>query len=156
MYLGDKMKKTFLLIIIALVSGSLLGKLTFEKYEKTEKVVNYKTNLYMLKINSYNTKEEMNSSITNFDRYIYIEENNKVTAYVAISTSLKNIEKIKDIYYKKNINLSVEQVLIDNDEFIQNLNEYEKLLDLSDDEKSLLMIQNQILSCYEQMVVNDE
>lgn len=156
MYLGDKMKKTFLIILMALVSGSMLGKLTLDRYEKTEEVVSYETNLYMLKINTYNNISEMNDKITNFDRYIYIEENDKVTAYVAISTSLKNIKKIQSIYNKKNINLTIDEVLINNDEFIQNLNEYEKLLDLAEDEKSLLMIQNQILSCYEQMVVNNE
>ena len=39
--------------------------------------------------------------------------------------------------------------------FIQNLNEYEKLLSATDDEASLLIIERQILSCYESVVQND-
>ena len=37
----------------------------------------------------------------------------------------------------------------------QNLNEYEKLLSATDDEASLLIIERQILSCYESVVQND-
>ena len=49
----------------------------------------------------------------------------------------------------------IKKVKIDNDEFIQNLNEYEKLLSATDDEASLLIIERQILSCYESVVQND-
>lgn len=150
------MKKVFLWSFFALTTSFLLGKFTIDKYEKTNEVIDYETNLYMLKINTYDSVLNMNNSIKDFDRYIYIEEEEKVTAYVAISTSLKNIEKINKIYSNKNINLTIEEVLINNDEFIQNLNEYEKLLELTEDEKSLLMIQNQILSCYDKLVVNYE
>ena len=50
---------------------------------------------------------------------------------------------------------TITKVKIDNDEFIQNLNEYEKLLSATDDEASLLIIERQILSCYESVVQND-
>ena len=43
----------------------------------------------------------------------------------------------------------------DNEEFIQNLNEDEKLVSASLDEKSLLIIEKQILSCYEELMVNE-
>ena len=98
----------------------------------------------------------MQASVTKVERYVYIEKTGEVSAYVAISTTNKNINKIKDVYSSKGITLSVEKVMINNDAFIQNLNEYEKLLEVAEDENSLLMIQNQILSCYEDEVVKDE
>lgn len=152
------MKKTFLWIFIALISGAILGKLTFDKYENLDvkPVISLDKNVYMLKYGTYSNLDEMQDDVTTIDRYVYIEDNNEVKAYVAICTTKKNIDKIKDIYSNKNINLTTEKVNIDNSEFIQNLNEYEKLLDATDDEKSLLMIQNQILSSYEKMVVNNE
>lgn len=152
------MKKTFIWVFVALVSGALLGKITFDKYEKldVQNVINLNDKVYMLKYGTYANLDEMHDDVTGVDRYVYIEKNDRVTAYVAASTTRKNANKIKDIYSAKNINLTIEKVTINNDEFIQNLNEYEKLLDATEDEKSLLIIENQILSCYEEMVVNNE
>jgi hypothetical protein len=82
MYLGDKMKKTFLLILMALVSGSMLGKLTLDRYEKTEEVVSYETNLYMLKINTYNNISEMNDKITKAIVYIELKPKERTVAKV--------------------------------------------------------------------------
>lgn len=152
------MKKTIIWVLIALVSGALLGKLTFDKYENIDlqNVISFNNEVYMLKYGTYSTVEEMQASVTKVERYVYIEKTGEVSAYVAISTTNKNINKIKDVYSSKGITLSVEKVTINNDAFIQNLNEYEKLLEVAEDENSLLMIQNQILSCYEDEVVKDE
>lgn len=152
------MKKTFIWVLIALLSGALLGKFTFDRYKNidTMNVISYDKEIYMLKYGTYDSLDEMSNKITNVDRYIYIEKDNKVTAYVGIAKNLENANKIKDIYSAKNIKVTVVKETIDNEEFIQNLNEYEKLLEASDDEKSLLIIEKQILSCYEEVVVNDK
>lgn len=152
------MKKTIFWILFALVSGSLLGKITFDKYKNidTQNVMKLDTNVYMLKYKTYNSFDLMKEDITQIDRYVYIEKNNQITAYLAIGLEEENINKINNIYNKKNIFLSKEIVNINNDEFIQNLKEYEKLLAATEDEKSLLIIQNQILSCYEKLVVDNE
>ncbi len=152
------MKKTFIWVLIALLSGALLGKFTFDRYKNidTMNVISYDKEIYMLKYGTYDSLDDMSNKITNVDRYIYIEKDNKVTAYIGIAKNLENANKIKDIYSAKNIKVMVVKETIDNEEFIQNLNEYEKLLEASDDEKSLLIIEKQILSCYEEVVVNDK
>lgn len=143
---------------MALLSGALLGKFTFDKYEKidTMNVISYDNYVYMLKYGTYSSQDEMTDKVINVDRYVFIEKDKKVTAYVGMSKTKESLTKIKKIYDNKNINVTIEKVKIDNDEFIQNINEYEKLLVATEDEKSLLIIENQILSCYESVVVNDE
>ena len=128
------------------------------KYEKidVQSVISFNNKVYMLRYGTYSNLDEMYEKVTNVDRYIYIEKEDGVSAYVGVSTTKKNANKIKDVYLDKKIELTVEEVTINNDEFIQNLNEYEKLLDATEDEKSLLIIENQILSCYEETVVNNE
>lgn len=143
---------------MALLSGALLGKFTFDKYEKidTMNVISYDNYVYMLKYGTYSSQDEMKDKVINVDRYVFIEKNKKVTAYVGMSKTKESLTKIKKIFDNKNISVTIEKVKIDNDEFIQNINEYEKLLVATEDEKSLLIIENQILSCYESVVVNDE
>lgn len=152
------MKKTIIGIIIAILAGVLLAKLTFDKYEKvdTKNVISYDDEVYMLKVGSYDSVDEMQRSALDFERYIYIEKEDKVTVYIGIAKTRENMEKIKNVYDDKNVKTTIENVTINNDEFIQNLNEYEKLLDVTEDANSLLIIENQILSCYEDIMVNYE
>ena len=152
------MKKTILWIIFAVVSGVVLGRITFEKYDslKVEEVISFNKNTYMLRYKTYDNINEMEKDIHDIDRYIYIEDDKKVIVYVAITSNKDNIKKIRKLYSDKGIKTSIEKVEIDNDEFMQNLNEYEKLLTAAESESSILTIENQILSCYEQLVVNNE
>ena len=152
------MKKTIIGIIIAILAGVLLAKLTFDKYEKvdTKNVISYDDEVYMLRVGTYDSVDEMQRSALDFERYIYIEKEGKVTVYIGIAKTRENMEKIKNVYDDKNVKTTIENVTINNDEFIQNLNEYEKLLDVTEDANSLLIIENQILSCYEDIMVKDE
>lgn len=152
------MKKTIIWIIVALVSGAMLGKLTFDRYEEidVQQTISLNDKIYMIKYGTYKSEDEMANKVTDVERYIYIEDDGKYKAYVGASTTKKNAQKIVDIYTNKNIELTIEKVVINNDEFIQNLNEYEKLLEATEDERSLIIIQKQIMSCYEQLVVEDE
>ena len=151
------MKKTFIWIFIALLSGSFLGKLTFDKYKKVDTInVINNTNVYALRYGKYANLDEMQDDVSKVDRYIYIESKEDISAYVALALTRDSINKIKKVYKDKNINLTVSKINIENEEFIGNLNEYEKLLKATDDSKSLLIIENQILSCYMSLVVDNE
>ena len=144
--------------MFAILSGAVLGKVTVDKYSslKVDEVISYNTNTYMLKYKTYSSKKKMEEDVKKIDRYIYIKEGNDITVYLAITTSKDNIKKIKKIYDEENIKTSIKRVDIENEEFIQNLNEYEKLLTAAYSKSSLITIENQILSCYEKLVVNDE
>lgn len=143
---------------MALVSGAFLGKTTFDRYKKVDSinVISNNTNVYALRYGKYANLDEMQDDVTHVDRYIYIESKDDVSAYVALATTRDSINKIKKVYKDKNLNLTISKVNIENEEFIENLNEYEKLLKATDDYKSLLIIENQILSCYMNLVVDNE
>ncbi len=144
--------------MFAILSGAVLGKTTFDKYSslKVDEVISYNANTYMLKYKTYSSKKKMEEDVKKIDRYIYIKDGNDITVYLAIASSKDNIKKIKKIYDEENIKTSIKRVDIENEEFIQNLNEYEKLLTAAYSKSSLITIENQILSCYEKLVVNDE
>lgn len=149
------MKKIVLCSILAIISGGILGKITFDRYDKlnVKTVIKLDKNVYMLKYDTYKTKEDMLNNTSNLERYIYIEKDNKFYVYVAVAKTMDSINKLKNIYSD---NLKVEKVNIKNDGFIQNLDEYEKLLKSTNDIDSLKVIESEILSCYEKWVVNNE
>lgn len=149
------MKKIVLCSILAIISGGILGKITFDRYDKlnVKTVIKLDKNVYMLKYDTYKTKEDMLNNTSNLERYIYIEKDNKFYVYVAVAKTMDSINKLKNIYSG---NFKVEKVNIKNDGFIQNLDEYEKLLKSTNDIDSLKVIESEILSCYEKWVVNNE
>lgn len=149
------MKKIVLCSILAIISGGILGKITFDRYDKlnVNPVIKLDKNVYMLKYDTYKNKEDMLNNASNLERYIYIEKDNKFYVYVAVAKTMDSINKLKNIYSD---NLKVEKVNIKNDGFIQNLDEYEKLLKSTNDIDSLKVIESEILSCYEKWVVYNE
>lgn len=152
------MKKTILWIFIALVSGIILSKVTLNSYKKvdTTSVIKYDENVYALKYKEYQNVDEMTEDITDIDRYIYIKNDNKVIVYLSLAKTKVNILKLKKIYDDKNIKTTIDEININNDEFISNLNEYEKLLSATDDKSSIMIIEKQILSCYTDLVADYE
>ena len=152
------MKKNIIWLLIAIVSGISLGLLTFNRYEDLEvqKVISYNDNVYALYYGSYDSFEMLKKKTSGIERYIYIKDGNKVSVYIALAGKEKNIKKLKQVYEEEGIYTKVTKINIDNDEFIQNLNEYEKLLDATDTSSSLIVIENQILSTYEKLVIQDE
>ena len=64
------MKKTIIGIIIAILAGVLLAKLTFDKYEKvdTKNVISYDDEVYMLRVGTYDSVDEMQRSALDYER----------------------------------------------------------------------------------------
>lgn len=152
------MKKTIIWIFMALISGGLLGKYTFDKYENVEvkNVISINNDVYMIKYGTYENIDEMTEKVDDVERYIYIEHDNKFDVYLGITASYQTAKRLKQIYDNKGIETEIKSLNIPNDEFIQNLNEYEKLLISASDDSSLLIVEKEILSCYESLMVDDE
>ena len=152
------MKKLFFLTIIAMISGFFLGKYTFRLYEKKDsnivEVSNESSYVYMMKIGSYSDKNNMISELSNVDKYIYSISDGIYNAYVGITFSKKSAKKFVNIY--NNENLSIEKVFLSNKKFISKLKKYDKLIEATEDTNSLLIIEKQILSNYEDMVIKNE
>lgn len=155
------MKKTILWILFAILSGAIIGSITIDKYDKYEKAETLTTfvqdsDVYALYYGTYDTLEEAEDELYNIGRYIYKEENNKVYIYIAICKTHENALKLKKIYIKDYPNISIVRININNETFIKDLIEYEKLLTLTEEENSINIIENKILTSYKDLVIGNE
>ena len=135
----------FLPLILAIFTGFLSARIVYALYNTNSKE---KYNAYLLVVNNDNNffnKE-------NKKNYYYIDNKDKV--YCAITTKIDNLNKIKKIYDTKKINTSIKKIYISNNEFINNLEQYDILLDTAYNESDLLSITKVILSSYEDFVLN--
>ena len=152
------MKKKILSILFAIIIGLLIGKVIISKYDNNT-IITAKTfdnEVYAIFYGSYNSLKEVDENTKEVDKYIYIEETNVYYVYLALTKSRENAIKFKDIYKHLSNKVSIVKINIDNNEFILNLEEYEKLLSETNDKNSLMIIENQILACYFDTVVNND
>ncbi len=147
------MNKKFLLgVTIAILLGLFLGTTFYKQYEKEQHLDN-EYNSYLLQLGVYNSKEEMNKKVKNIDSYMVIERNNKYYVYLGISTKKKNAEKLKEVFNEQNIDVSIKKSVINNIEFMSNLEQFDILLDNATNNEDIMKVNEVILSSYEEMVM---
>lgn len=147
-------KKFIFSLIVAIVSGAVIGHALFEKFTKEEQAVfNYKSPIYFLREGVYDNLEYALDSANKFDTKIIIKEKAKYYLYLAISKSEDNLASIKKIYNNKN--LVVETKNIDNESFVTALEQMENLFKKASSDEEKLTIEKVILANYEELVLKN-
>ena len=73
--------------------------------------------------------------------------------YAGITTKLTNATKIKNIYDSENVQSVIIPTVINNVEFINNLEQYDLLLSEVDNKDNILSINDVIISNYEELIL---
>lgn len=147
-------KKFIFSLIIAIVSGALLGHTLFEKFKEEEQTVfNDMSPIYFLREGVYDNLEYALANANKFDTKIIVKEKAKYYLYLAISKSEDNLASIKKIYNDKN--LVVETKNISNESFLTALEQMENLFKKASSDEEKLTIEKVILANYEELVLNN-
>ena len=145
-------KKFLIYILFAILSGLILGNIFYRQYEKEQNLDN-DYNTYLLQLGIYDSREELESKTKNIENYLLIERDNKFYVYLGISTKKDNAKKIQNVFLDNDINVSIKKSVIDNIEFMSNLEQFDILLDNAETKEDILSINEVILSSYEEMVI---
>lgn len=147
-------KRFIFSLIIAIVSGALLGHTLFEKFKEEEQTVfNDMSPIYFLREGVYDNLEYALASANKFDTKIIVKEKAKYYLYLAISKSEDNLASIKKIYNDKN--LVVETKNINNESFLTALEQMENLFKKVSSDEEKLTIEKVILANYEELVLKN-
>lgn len=147
-------KKFIFSLIIAIVSGALLGHTLFEKLKEEEQTVfNDMSPIYFLREGVYDNLEYALANANKFDTKIIVKEKAKYYLYLAISKSEDNLASIKKIYNDKN--LVVETKNINNESFVTALEQMENLFKKASSDEEKLTIEKVILANYEELVLKN-
>lgn len=150
---GDDMKKTLILMTVAILLGGISGKALFTKTQ-TSTVFNEKEEIYFLQEGVYEKEESVTRNTKDIDPKLVIKEDDKYYVYVGISSNTKNIEKIKKIYEEKGYNTYQKTKKVSNKEFLANIKQYDVLIESAKDESDILTIEEVVLSNYEETISN--
>ena len=147
-------KRFIFSLIIAIVSGALLGHTLFEKFKEEEQTVfNDMSPIYFLREGVYDNLEYALANANKFDTKIIVKDKAKYYLYLAISKSEDNLASIKKIYNDKN--LVVETKNIKNESFLTALEQMENLFKKASSDEEKLTIEKVILANYEELVLKN-
>lgn len=151
--IGDNMKKTLFLSLISLLLGAFIGDYLYDTYQ--EKVLgvfkNYNT-YYFIQEGVYSSEEIMNENIKNISNKIIDYKDNKYYVYLGITTDIANVEKIKNIYEEMGYQLYVKEINLSNEEFYNNVSQFDLLIKNSSKDEEILTIEEVVLANYEELI----
>jgi len=148
--------KVIVPIFFSILVGFLFGKVIFNNYEdNTVNAFNEGEKLYFIEIGEYESETDV-KKIKNVDDFLTILENDTYKVYVGITKSKENSQKIKEFYSDTYNNISVREKYVDNETFIIQLKEYDKVVSIITKLDDLSSVQKIIFSNYEEMVLKSD
>jgi len=148
--------KVIVPIFFSILVGFLFGKVIFNNYEdNTVNAFNEGEKLYFIEIGEYESEADV-KKIKNVDDFLTILEGDTYKVYVGITKSKENSQKIKEFYSDTYNNISVREKYVDNETFIIQLKEYDKVVSIITKLDDLSSVQKIIFSNYEEMVLKSD
>lgn len=145
------MNKKFLFsLVVAIALGTVVGKYFYN--ETNAQTVFKEGEIIFLQQGVYTDKKNMEENIKRIDPKVIVEEDDKFYVYVGITKSKKNAEKIKALYEKKGYDIYEKNIAVSNEEFKNNLEQFDLLLNRAEKEEEITPINEVILANYEQIL----
>ena len=159
---GDymKIKKMITPVLLALLTGFIMGNFMFKEYGIDNvtlpvlKSADMRT-LSFLQVGVYNTLDSMKKNLEGLENYIYVIEDNKYHAYVAITANADNVDKLTGFYQEMGYITYVKSIASSDTEFLNELDKYDELLSKTSDLNAIRVINQNILTSYKELVIDD-
>lgn len=150
--------KTMFPVIMCILVGFFMSNFMFKQYNSDETILvsGEKEGLYFLQVGVYSSEESMKDNLKNTETYIYEKADNLYYAYVGIIKSEENLNKLKGYFEDLDYVIYSKVKNVENKAFLEVLNQYEIMLKETSDSKTIKTIANQIISKYEELVLNGQ
>ena len=151
------MIKNMKYILIVSMIGIIIGKYIFneQKQDAISTISNKDNEMYIMQFGVYKNKENMINNTSKLEQYLYYKDDDGYHVCIGITKNLNLKEKIVDSYGLSE-NIYMKKVKTNNQEFIELLNQYDELINQTDNIDIIKSAQKQILSKYEEMILNSE
>ena len=145
-------KKIILSVVFTMLLGIATAKVVYSKTISSDDKKSNNT-VYFLQLGVYPNKNSMQLDTKSIENKIVTQENDKYYVYVGISKSKKNLEKVSKLYKNDGYSLYIKEMSVLNNEFLVNLEQFDKLIESAKTNEEINTINMVILSSYEEMVI---
>ena len=145
------MKKKIFLGLLFLLSGYMIGKICYLKYQNY--YINQKEKYYFLQEGIYSNNEFLEHTNTIDLKTILIEyRNNQIVVYCAITRDMDVVDRIIKLYENKGIELELIEKNLHNEEFKNNVEQFDLLIKTAQSEEEILKIEEVVIANYEELI----
>lgn len=138
-------------IILAIFLGYFCGFIVFKEYKSSDTLAYANNQAYFLQYGVFSSKDSLNTNTNDLKSFVKTKEKDKYHVYVGITRDKANMEKIKGLYQVKGYDLYTKVLEIKDLEFINNLDQYDLLLNSAKTNEEIESILKTILSSYEEI-----
>ena len=119
---------------------------------KSVSAFNENNNYYFIQEGVYSSSSNMKENIKDLPNKLIVLEDDKYYVYVGITKDKKIAERLKKIYKDQGIQTYIKDVSIDNEEFSNNVTQFDLLVNESSSVDDILTIEEVILANYEEII----
>lgn len=148
------MKKYIISGLILIVIGFIIGNYIFSNQKKLLAVINPQEAIYFLQEGIYSNRNNLNNNTKNLNNKVIEHQNKKYYVYVGITKNKKVAEKLKNIYTNKGYQITIKEKNKVTEEFIINVEQFDLLLEATNDEDEILTIEEIVLANYQETSKN--
>ena len=144
-----------IIYVFSIILGIILGLIMLNQYDKKvelKPVSNTTEKIYLLQQGVYSSIESMEESIKKTPHYIYNIENDKYHVYVAFTKD----DKLKGYFENIGYSIYVKEINMNNKNFIEILEQYDLLLNNTDDKEVINAIVKQTINKYKELVIDED
>ncbi len=146
------MKKTMVLAVVFVVLGAICGNYLYEKAPESISVFWEDDTYYFLQEGAYSSKKIMQENVKDLTNKLTTFEDNKYYVYVGITKNKKNALKIQKIYEDMGYQIYIKEVVLDNEEFANNVTQFDLLVNESESSEDVLTVEEVVLANYEEII----
>ena len=150
------MKKYIFTFFIAIVIGFFLSYFFIKQYDSYTgiKVSGTGEKLYFIQYGVYSSIESMENETIALENYVYTINEDMYYVYVGITKEENNANKIVEYYKNLGYETIIKQFEIINNDFLEELINYDNILSETTDKTVIASLINQTLIKYEEVVIN--
>lgn len=148
--------KGFIIVVFTVLGGVFLGTYIYKSSRiSTKEVFNENNKIYLMQYGVYSTEDSMKNSTSSLSDYFYFRDKDGYHVIIGVIENKNIANKIRDSYNIRD-NIYYKEVKISNMEFLQSLRQYDSLVSSLSDKTSIINAEKQILSKYEELILNNE
>lgn len=140
-------------VVAAVLFGYFCADIVFQRYQKKDSVFSEGTNMYFLQQGVYTKEDSIEKNIKKLSQSITVSEDGKYYVYIGMTASKEQAEKIQKIYRDQNIELYIREEKLNNHEFLNEVEQYDILLEASKTEAEVNSVLKTVLATYEEIVL---
>ncbi len=152
--LGDDMKKTLKISILSIVFGALVGIVLNNNYKEklSNSFLNDGKTYYFIQEGVYSSTSSMQENTKDLLVKTVDSKNDKQYVYLGITRDEKNAKKLKEIYENKGYKIYIKEQNLSNEEFYNNVTQFDILIGSTNKETEILTIEEVVLANYEELI----